>query len=120
MVRFKAFLQRVETVVNLPGKKETTTVDSSDNRLRLADATFRWGIENRKVEIEEDTEVLLSSEAEGSEVLQDISIQVKDGELVGIVGEVGCGKTSLLLSLAGETELLSGTAVKNGSVAYVE
>ena len=33
---------------------------------------------------------------------------------------MGSGKTSLLLSLAGESELVRGRAIKNGSVAYVE
>ena len=33
---------------------------------------------------------------------------------------MGSGKTSLLLSLAGETELLTGSMVKNGLIAYVE
>ena len=123
MVRFKAFLQRVETVVNLPGKEESTITDSSGDRLRLSDASFQWGIESRKVERTEDAESLLGDEAGGEhdqEVLKNLNIQAKDGELIGIIGEVGSGKTSLLLSLAGETELVSGTAIKNGTIAYVE
>ena len=53
-------------------------------------------------------------------MLEDIDFKAKDGELIGLFGAVGSGKTSLLLSLAGETELVKGRAIKNGSVAYVE
>lgn len=39
----------------------------------------------------------------GQKLLDDVSFSVKPGEFVGIVGEVGSGKSLLLLSLAGET-----------------
>jgi ABC-type multidrug transport system fused ATPase/permease subunit len=38
-----------------------------------------------------------------SEILKSVSFHVNKGEFVAIVGEVGSGKTSLLLSLMGET-----------------
>lgn len=37
------------------------------------------------------------------EILKDISLRVKEGEFVAVVGEVGSGKSLLLLSLLGET-----------------
>ncbi len=37
------------------------------------------------------------------QILSDINFKVSQGELVAIVGEVGCGKSMLLLSLLGET-----------------
>ena len=48
LVRFRAFLQRVESVVNLPCKQESVEHDASGDRLRLIEASFQWGIENRK------------------------------------------------------------------------
>ena len=41
--------------------------------------------------------------------LQDVSLEVKPGELVCIYGPTGCGKSSLLLSLLGEVRRLQGT-----------
>ncbi len=39
----------------------------------------------------------------GKEILNDINLHIHEGELVAIVGEVGSGKSMLLLSLLGET-----------------
>ncbi|XP_022092710.1 multidrug resistance-associated protein 1-like [Acanthaster planci] len=54
-----------------------------------------------------------------SPVLQNITMQVKDEDLVAIVGQVGAGKSSLLSALLGEMEKQRGTVAVQGSVAYV-
>uniref|UniRef100_A0A674KDQ5 ATP binding cassette subfamily C member 8 n=1 Tax=Terrapene triunguis TaxID=2587831 RepID=A0A674KDQ5_9SAUR len=70
---------------------------------------------------------------EGSATLSNIDIRIPQGQLTMIVGQVGCGKSSLLLATLGEMQKTSGnvfwnspekeTAVdtevrKRGSVAY--
>lgn len=50
----------------------------------------------------------------GSSVLQDISLTIEDGEFVCIVGQSGCGKTTLLRLLAGLTFPTEGTVRING------
>lgn len=40
-----------------------------------------------------------------SVILEGLSFHVRPGELVGIVGKVGSGKSSLLLALLGEMEV---------------
>lgn len=42
------------------------------------------------------------------------------GDFLVVVGQVGCGKTSLLYSIMEETNLVNGTRKVNGSIAYVE
>ena len=42
-------------------------------------------------------------------VLTNLSFEVKSNELIGICGKVGSGKSSLLLSILGETVLEAGT-----------
>eukprot|EP00794_Sanderia_malayensis_P010896 gene10896-12055_t len=51
-------------------------------------------------------------------MLKHINLEVKQGSLVAIVGQVGCGKSSLLSALLGEMEKLHGVVKVNGSVAY--
>ncbi|KAH6831928.1 multidrug resistance-associated protein 4 [Perilla frutescens var. hirtella] len=57
---------------------------------------------------------------EGSEhVLEDLSFEVKKGELAAIVGTVGSGKSSLLASVLGELRKISGKVRVCGTTAYV-
>jgi len=46
---------------------------------------------------------------EEASTLKRITFEVKRGELVAIVGAVGSGKSSLLLALLGEMEVIHGT-----------
>lgn len=50
-----------------------------------------------------------------NEILKSVSFKIKKGEFVAIVGEVGSGKTSLLLSLMGETGAHFGKYMVNGN-----
>ncbi|KAM5135322.1 ATP-binding cassette sub-family C member 3 [Mantella aurantiaca] len=52
-------------------------------------------------------------------VLQNINLLVPTGSLVAVVGHVGCGKSSLVSALLGETEKIEGDVSIRGSVAYV-
>ncbi len=45
----------------------------------------------------------------GPPVLDDISLEVSEGEFVALLGSSGCGKTTLLRAIAGFTAPLSGT-----------
>ncbi|XP_063053419.1 ATP-binding cassette sub-family C member 8 [Engraulis encrasicolus] len=50
---------------------------------------------------------------DGPPTLSDINIKVPFGQLTMIVGQVGCGKSSLLLAALGEMQRISGTVVWN-------
>ena len=43
-------------------------------------------------------------------ILTDINFEVEEGQFVYILGEVGCGKTSLLKSIYGELPIIQGEA----------
>ncbi|KLO11533.1 metal resistance protein YCF1 [Schizopora paradoxa] len=50
--------------------------------------------------------------------LDDINLTVQKGELVGVLGRVGAGKTSLLSAIVGDMSRSEGEVIVNGSVAY--
>lgn len=53
-------------------------------------------------------------------ILTDINIDMKIGDFLVVVGQVGCGKTSLLHSIMEETLVSAGSSIVEGSIAYVE
>ena len=51
--------------------------------------------------------------------LQNVSLQASSGQLIGITGPVGSGKTSLLMTILGELPISSGQMSCIGKMAYV-
>ena len=51
--------------------------------------------------------------------MDNIDLEVKQGELVAIVGHIGSGKSSLVSAMLNEMETVEGTVELNGSVGYV-
>uniref|UniRef100_A0A8C6Q1N7 ATP-binding cassette, sub-family C (CFTR/MRP), member 8 n=1 Tax=Nothobranchius furzeri TaxID=105023 RepID=A0A8C6Q1N7_NOTFU len=54
---------------------------------------------------------------DGPPTLSNVDIKIPFGKLTMIVGQVGCGKSSLLLAALGEMQRISGTVIWNRSVA---
>ncbi|KAJ5191465.1 Metal resistance protein YCF1 [Penicillium cinerascens] len=74
---------------------------TGDESVRLRDASFTW---NRHA---------------GTNVLENINLSARKGELSCIVGRVGAGKSSLLQSILGELYKNEGEVIVRGRVAYV-
>eukprot|EP01053_Blabericola_migrator_P000456 Blabericola_migrator_1__455@NODE_110_length_13983_cov_82_900618_g98_i0_p1_GENE_NODE_110_length_13983_cov_82_900618_g98_i0NODE_110_length_13983_cov_82_900618_g98_i0_p1_ORF_typecomplete_len1462_score259_28ABC_tran/PF00005_27/2_7e21ABC_tran/PF00005_27/9_3e33ABC_membrane/PF00664_23/1_4e03ABC_membrane/PF00664_23/2_9e19ABC_membrane/PF00664_23/2_2e29AAA_21/PF13304_6/1_1AAA_21/PF13304_6/0_034ABC_ATPase/PF09818_9/7_7ABC_ATPase/PF09818_9/0_029MMR_HSR1/PF01926_23/22MMR_HSR1/PF01926_23/0_12AAA_22/PF13401_6/ len=51
-------------------------------------------------------------------ILRDVNFTVNKGDFVAIIGRIGEGKTCLLETLIGESDLMKGELYVNGSVAY--
>ncbi|XP_073399008.1 multidrug resistance-associated protein 1 [Dendrobates tinctorius] len=51
--------------------------------------------------------------------LKEINVTIPDGSLIAVVGQVGCGKSSLLSALLGEMEKKEGFVSVKGGIAYV-
>lgn len=71
-----------------------------DFAISIKNSSFSWGNEN------------IAN-------LKNISLNLKKGELMAIVGPVGAGKSSLISALIGEMNKLSGDINIDGSLAYV-
>ncbi|KAK3084438.1 hypothetical protein FSP39_013539 [Pinctada imbricata] len=74
---------------------------ASDYAIEMEHGTFTW-----------DPDSSTSS-------LKDINLRVPESQLVAVVGQVGCGKSSLISALLGEMDKTDGRVNVKGSVAYV-
>ena len=58
----------------------------------------------------------ISSRYAQVQVLNDVSLEVKDGEVLGLLGRNGAGKSTLLKSIMGLVEVNSGSISLDGSI----
>jgi ATPase subunit of ABC transporter with duplicated ATPase domains len=61
----------------------------------------------------------LAVEVAGQPIVEGLSLSLRPGDKVGVVGRNGAGKTSLLRVIAGEAPPLAGRAVVRGRLGYL-
>ncbi|RMC02973.1 hypothetical protein DUI87_20166 [Hirundo rustica rustica] len=71
-----------------PARKQTRPVEIDDVAIKVTNGYFSWG--------------------SGLATLSNINIRIPTGQMTMIVGQVGCGKSSLLLAILGEMQTLEG------------
>ncbi|PIN97139.1 hypothetical protein AB205_0008050, partial [Aquarana catesbeiana] len=74
-------------------RKQVRSSDSEEAAIKVIGGYFSWGT--------------------GLATLSNIDIQIPTGQLTMIVGQVGCGKSSLLLAILGEMQKLEGRVCWN-------
>ncbi|XP_063238702.1 ATP-binding cassette sub-family C member 5-like isoform X1 [Bacillus rossius redtenbacheri] len=67
----------------------------------------------------EHLQPLADGETQYLNVLFDINIQLEKGQLVGVCGPVGAGKSSLLLAALGQMRIAGGHVARDGLCGYV-
>ena len=94
-------MKRISHFLCLEEEKEAkeSTADP-ENAIEVEKATFAWGDEEP--------------------CLKDVSLRIKKGSLVAVVGDTGCGKSSFLLSLLGALTRCEGAVRVSGSFALSE
>ncbi|GFN76447.1 multidrug resistance-associated protein 7-like [Plakobranchus ocellatus] len=124
-------LKRVEKYVNLKDAQPTSYYSNlsdlgSESIIEMKNASFTWqecenvqqtqrmgsNMADGQSSSEEDTVSQNSSGSEnigGSQDLVDISFKLVKGHLLGVIGKVGSGKSSLLSAIVGEMNRTGGT-----------
>lgn len=93
-------VQRINNFLNSEDLDPDAVTNSPDSAaLKIVEGNFTWGDEQT--------------------VLKNVNLYVEKGKLAAVVGPVGCGKSSLISSILGETEIRSGTVNIDGSMAFV-
>ena len=101
LVQANVSLKRVNRFMNADElDKDAVTNIGTEDPIVMKNASFSW-------------------DRNAAPVLNDINLNVKKGSLVAVVGQVGCGKSSLLSSMLGEMHKMSGSNNLHGKVAYV-
>ncbi|KAG9309821.1 P-loop containing nucleoside triphosphate hydrolase protein [Chiua virens] len=98
--RLSDFLHANELQEDAVKRIEKRSLTIGDEVLSVRDGEFRW------------------SKNDGQPALEGIDLTVRKGELVGILGRVGAGKSSLLSAVIGDMRKTEGEVVLAGSVAY--
>lgn len=121
-------LRRIEAFLSLPEIGSQYTSDPSalsDPNVLLAikNGTFTWGKGVKSFENKHVVHQTLQEAEENMprEILKNVNIEIRKAELVGIIGPVGAGKSSLLNALLGEMDRTAGSLVHRPDlkVAYV-
>ncbi|XP_039990545.1 ATP-binding cassette sub-family C member 12 isoform X2 [Xiphias gladius] len=101
----------------------------SDSAIVIKNATLSWTKADRQpdpvpstgngVEGHQVDEVSQNEKTETVPTLRNISFTLPKGNLLGICGNVGSGKTSLISSILEQMHLLQGSLTADGTFAYV-
>ncbi|CAN9506875.1 unnamed protein product [Ophioblennius macclurei] len=91
--------------------------------LMMDKATLSWARKDQKhsTRVEKDLQTKSSKEEseENSSTLKNISFTLPKGNLLGVCGNVGSGKTSLISSILEQLHLTHGSIIADGTFAYV-
>lgn len=117
---------RLESHHLMPGRptvQSEAEVLSKERKLEKENAPLLLDVQNLSVNYVNDDKVAIPlasftslSAASGTKAVHNVSFQLHEGELIGLVGESGCGKTTLIMAL---TRLLpSAGQIANGHVYF--
>ena len=104
LVELRVGLRRIEDFLRLPEQSSTAaeSIDGVSSNgvpfVALSDVSCAW--------------------VDATPVLQHLSVRVDGARLLCVAGPVGCGKTTLLMSILREISPISGTVSSRGSIAY--
>lgn len=126
--RIEAFLNR-----EIREHEEDTSIDPNQPLLSVQNGSFRvdWAdpmltenTDERKLDMKPNdysdmADSTRSRATKESFVVSDISLTLQKGQILAVIGKVGCGKTVLLRALLGEIPAVESSMVQiNGKVAY--
>ena len=111
----RLFFERFDKIMNAPEMEEITFESPLDanNSIEFDQFTAHWTDKDQ-------TNSGSSNSIESKPTLIDLNLKLAKGSLNAVVGAVGAGKTSLLLSFTGEMPKTTGKLRYEGKIAYVE
>ncbi|KAI8617891.1 P-loop containing nucleoside triphosphate hydrolase protein [Chytriomyces sp. MP71] len=117
--------KRIYEFLTADDRQETSNELSSDLAISIRDASFHWP--RKEIIVKSTGDFKVSPDTKKDDialengpriVLKDVTLSVRKGTFVSVVGPVGSGKSSLLTAILGEMQKTSGTVAMQGSIAY--
>ncbi|XP_067258367.1 ATP-binding cassette sub-family C member 12 [Chanodichthys erythropterus] len=118
----KVALARLKKLMLVQNPKGYLTQDKNmDLALVMEKASFSWSLSDdmNGTEKPQDPSQSATQHSESQPSLRSISFTLSKGSLLGVCGNVGSGKTSLISSILEQMHLVSGSVSANGTLAYV-
>jgi ATP-binding cassette subfamily C (CFTR/MRP) protein 4 len=118
---FNGILKRTSQLLLLPEKYKFSNISHNSSFISLKNVSFSWKLKEEKNDSEDlnSSKIgLIRSKTVQRDAIRDVSIQVNPGQLLMVVGPVGCGKTSLLMGLLDEITLTSGEYLSSRSQSF--
>lgn len=110
---FFVSIQRIQRFLLLDEINQNLVVKNNDVAVKINDGNFFHGEPNEKLKLQLKDEEQNQEEEKHAEntlddivVLRNIDITIQKGSFVCIIGEVGCGKSSLLSAILGDLRAL--------------
>ncbi|XP_030620675.1 multidrug resistance-associated protein 9 isoform X2 [Chanos chanos] len=118
-------------------KSYLTTIKSQHSAIQMEKASFSWsapesspsatngttngvkGVKESKNQFQNGTQKGGMHTEEPKQTLKNMTFSLPKGNLLGVCGNVGSGKTSLISSILEQMHLLNGSVSVDGSFAYV-
>jgi len=125
LVEAKLFFQRLDLIMDAPEMNDVVFEKplNGENSVEFDNYTGYWGAEQPESVnlLTEEKQLKETSRAGPSRsALENINLNLKKNSLNAVVGQVGSGKTSFLLSFTGEIPNNTGSLRFTGRIAYVE
>jgi ABC-type multidrug transport system fused ATPase/permease subunit len=110
--------ERMSSIIQV--EEQCPLLDSEDIRkgeMLIKDGNFNWEDEKYHQIFEKK---MIDKKKLTNYILKDINVHIQPGDFVAVIGKVGSGKSSLLLSLMNEMVSHAGSSIKkNGKIAYI-
>ncbi|OMJ90037.1 hypothetical protein SteCoe_7719 [Stentor coeruleus] len=115
---FLGIMKRTGEILLLEEYTKTSIDTEGGLSIYIKDLTADWKEKKVDKEKNDDDIKLKDNSICEKHCLENISFKAKEGELIVVVGPVGSGKTSLLMSLLGEMINKSGSVSVKGKIAF--
>lgn len=123
IIEARLIFQRIIQLLEIPETNEIKVAEPINpvNGVEFSDFSAYWGEKRRNTsENKKSAQITIDELTFDNPTLKHITFSVKKGTLCALVGKIGCGKSTTLMSFFNEVPKTTGELRYSGRLAYVE